>query len=907
MTVLKNNLFQFIFFSNIWSEVKIKKGFVFFTAILALFISSPSHTAENTNVVRATLANGLRVIIVKTALAPVVTTQINYLAGSNEAPEGFPGMAHAQEHMMFRGSPGLSAEQLAGIIALTGGQFNADTQQTVTQYYFTVAKDHLDIALNVEALRMRGVIDSAKLWEQERGAIEQEVARDLSNPRYLLYIKLLSSLFAGTPYAYDALGTVDSFRMTTDAMLKKFYNQWYAPNNAVLVIVGDVDSEKTIAKVKQLFEPIPRRPLPKKHKILLQPVAPSSIKMYSDLPYGLSIVAYRLPGYNSPDFAAGVILGDVLDSHRADLFGLVPDGKALFTAFESNILPVSSLGFAAAAFGSGTDGNVLVDEIKKILNGYAKNGIPAELVEAAKRREITDAEFRKNSIAGLASVWSQAVAVEGRNSPDDDIEMIKKVTANDVNRVARKYLISNMAVTAVLTPRPSGRPTVAKSFGGVESFVPNRSAPVILPEWAKKIETLPDLSPLRIKPVVTILPNRIRLIVQTENVSPTVTVMGRIKNNADLQEPVGKEGVSLILSNLLSYGTKSRNRLSFEKAVDDIGAFISAGTSFLCKVLPDSFDRGMELLAENMLQPALPETSFNVIKNETIAALQDKIKSPDYILDRTLRKGLFPDNDPALREATPQTVRAVSLSDVRSYYKKIFRPDMTTIVVIGRVSEERAQRIVEKYFGKWKAEGPKPETDLPSVEPNKSSVFFIPDANRIQDNVVLAQTIGVTRHLPDYYILKLGNQVLSGAFYASRLYHDLREKAGLVYTVDSHIEAGKNRSLFNVSYGCDPSNTARAKKMVEQDIQDIQEEEISTHELLRARIQLLRKIPLSEASIDNIAEQYLSLSLQELPLEEPVHAAKQYRTITAVQVRTAFKKWLRANQFVQVTVGAGSK
>jgi zinc protease len=232
---------------------------------------------------------------------------------------------------------------------------------------------------------------------------------------------------------------------------------------------------------------------------------------------------------------------------------------------------------------------------------------------------------------------------------------------------------------------------------------------------------------------------------------------------------------------------------------------------------------------------------------------------------------------------------------------------LTTIVVIGQVDNKKARMIVEKYFGNWKAEGPKPQTDLPWVKPNKSSVFYIPEANRIQDSVVLAQTIDVTRHHPDYYVLKLGNQVLSGAFYASRLYHDLRENAGLVYTVDSNIEAGKNRSIFNVSYGCDPSNTARAKKMVERDFQDIQEKEISTDELLRARIQLLRKIPLSEASIDNIAEQYLSLSLQDLPLEEPLNAAGRYRTITASQVREAFMKWLRPTQFVQVTLGAGSK
>ena len=141
---------------------------------------------------RATLDNGLRVVIVRNTLAPVVTTIVNYLVGSNEAPEGFPGMAHAQEHMMFRGSPGLSANQLADIIAAMGGMFNADTQQTVTQYFLTAPAEDLDVALHIEAIRMRGVLDSEKLWEQERGAIEQEVAQDLSSPEYVFYTKLLA-------------------------------------------------------------------------------------------------------------------------------------------------------------------------------------------------------------------------------------------------------------------------------------------------------------------------------------------------------------------------------------------------------------------------------------------------------------------------------------------------------------------------------------------------------------------------------------------------------------------------------------------------------------------------------------------------------------------------------------------
>jgi len=176
------------------------------TGAVTLLFCAPLNSAnpgaeQASNVTRATLGNGLRVVVVRDTLAPVVTTVMNYQAGSNEAPEGFPGMAHAQEHMMFRGSPGLSADQLADISAAMGGNFNADTQQTVTQYFFTVPAEDLDVALHLEAVRMRGSLDTDDLWKEERGAIEQEVAADLSNPQYVFYTQLLEAMFQGTPYA----------------------------------------------------------------------------------------------------------------------------------------------------------------------------------------------------------------------------------------------------------------------------------------------------------------------------------------------------------------------------------------------------------------------------------------------------------------------------------------------------------------------------------------------------------------------------------------------------------------------------------------------------------------------------------------------------------------------------------
>jgi zinc protease len=436
------------------------------------------------DVSRATLDNGLRVVIVHNSLAPVVTTVVNYLVGSNEAPPGFPGTAHALEHMMFRGSPGLSTDQLADIAAAMGGDFNADTQQSVTRFFFTVPKQDLDVALHIESIRMRNLLVSDVLWNQERGAIEQEVAGDLSNPEYVFYTQLLSEMFRGTPYEHDALGTRPSFNATTSAMLKKFHETWYAPNNAILVIAGDVDPATTMAEVKDLFDAIPAKTLPARPQVQLAPVKSETLYLTTDLSYGLAVTAFRWPGSNSPDFAAAHVLADVLGSRRSSLYNLVPEGKALSARFSLDSLPQASLAYAQASFPAGGDGATLLRQVREVLEDIAKNGVPADLVSTAKRHEVADAEFQKNSISDLALLWSDALALEGRHSPDDDIDAIQKVTLEDVRAMARRFLNQKESISAILTPQPSGQPISSAIFGRADSFAATENVAVPLPAWA---------------------------------------------------------------------------------------------------------------------------------------------------------------------------------------------------------------------------------------------------------------------------------------------------------------------------------------------------------------------------------------------------------------------------------------
>jgi zinc protease len=491
-------------------------------------------------------------------------------------------------------------------------------------------------------------------------------------------------------------------------------------------------------------------------------------------------------------------------------------------------------------------------------------------VTAAKRREVADAEFERNSIPGLANVWSNAIAAEGRASPDEDVAAIQRVTVDDVNRVARRYLSAAGSITATLKPVASGQPVASKGFGGAEQVT---------------------------------LPNGLRLIVRTDRTSPTISVSGSVKHDFGLQTAPGKEGISEVLGSLFSYGTQTLDRLAFSKALDDIAANETAGYSFSVTVLEADFSRGVELLADNELRPALPESAFAVVKQQTAQFVAGNLQSPEYRTHRALDAALLPAADPALREATPQTIANITLADVKAFHSATIRPDLTTLVVIGDVSATEARSVIGRWFGDWRATGAKPDTTPAPVPPNAPAAVAVADAEAVQDTVYLAEQLQLNRFDPNYYPLQLGTHVLGGGFYATRLYHDLRQVAGLVYTVDVRLEAAKTRAAYAVTYGCDPGNVSKARALIERDLDQMRTQDVSAGELHQAKALLLREIVLNESSEEAVARGLVARAELGLPLDEPQIASRKFYALTAPEVRAAFERAIRPHGWVQVVRG----
>jgi zinc protease len=860
--------------------------------------------ANDSNVLRATLDNGMRVVIVRETLSPMVTTQITYLAGGYQTPEGFPGTAHALEHMMFRDSKGLTGAQLNEMTGKMGADNNAFTTNDATQYYFVAPSNYLDLLLHIESTRMTGALLTQQDWERERGAIEQEVSRDISEPEFLTFQKAERILYAGTGYADDPLGTRPSFDKTTAQDLQKFYRDWYTPNNALLVIVGDVNPQQTLAKVQQLFGKLPKRPLPTHAPLKLQPVKPETIASTTPRGTGTVQFMYRMPGMMDKDNAAAQVLLDVLTNARSRLSQLAVQGKVLSTNAQLQPFSYGGVGVIEVSFPKGGDAKQAQADLDGVINDLLKNGVPADLVEASKRSEIAQAEFNKNSAVTLASAWSQAIAWMGLQSPEEAEEQIRQVTVDDVNRIARQYLKPDERVTVVLTPNENGqRPPDSGGFGGSESFNSNDKLDAPLPEWAKQKLSKLDMPRWTLSPVEMKLDNGIRLIVQPSNISKTVTVVGHIDNNPKLQEPAGKEGVARLLGSLFDYGSTTLDRDAFHKALDDISATENGGTDFGVAALSDQFDRAMQLLADNELHPALPQQGFTVQQETLSRALAGEMQSPQYKMMKALRAGLLPAGDPDLRLPTPDSINALKLQDVKDYFAKTYRPDLTTLVVVGNVTPEQAKATVERYFGQWKAEGAKPDVISKPVPVNPSGYVVIDNPYASQDQVLMGQMLDLTMHDPARYALQLGNNVLGGNGFASRLMTDIRVKHGYAYGAGSGMHFDRSRSIFFVQYGSDPDKVAPVNALIRQNLVDMQTNPIKQSELDNARQYEIRSIPVGVSSINSIAHSLLDWAWHGEPLDQPMVAAKHYLTLTPAEVQAAFKKYLKPENLMQVVQG----
>ncbi|MBC5828913.1 MAG: insulinase family protein [Candidatus Eremiobacteraeota bacterium] len=834
--------------------------FLFPQIAIAQVAPSPASSASDSeaNVVQATLANGMRVVLLPNKLAPVVTTLMTYGVGSDD--DTMPGLAHATEHMLFRGTRELSAGQLADITARIGAQYNAQTANEYTLYYFKLPSAYVDVALHIEADRMTHAAIRATDWETERGAIKQEILAQQSVPSYAIGVKLRESFFRGTPFANASGGTVPSFNLMTSGDIRRFYEAWYHPSNATLIVAGDIDAQRTLTQIHGLFDPIPASALPTRAAIAIPALTNSTIRNSMDFPVGIGAFGYRLPGSHDPDYAAAQVLAQVFQSRRGALADLSAEGKTLAVFSTASAYPEIGVAFLAAIPVQGATPESAQTLLRGVLDGYRLSGIPSELIDAARTALLSEQAFRRASISGLGFTWAETSA-QRLSSPDAVYASIERVTKDDVDRVFRTYLTPEHQVSLIILPKPkSTMPKVAPGSGAEDvSFTP--SAHEVLPQWARIALGAPLRAPADETGIMArIMPNGIRLTMRRETTSPTVSLSGVIRTDPQLYAPQGKDGVSLLVQSLLSFGTTTYDRKTYEAELEKIAAQISTGTSFALKIQSKDIDRGMQLLADGMLHPAFAPATFSIVKTRVQQSVAAQNQLPKTKADLAERLALYPPSDPRRRDVTEKTIANINLNDVKRYYRFAYRPDETSIAIVGDITPSRAQSLVQKYFGGWHAIGQRPTFEYPKIKTSfsKPATVTIKSAVNQQSEVTLKQLFTMRRSDADYVPMLLANIVLSGEGASSLLFDSLRTHYGYVYSVDSDVSVTQHGAEFTISYSADPRNVERAGAAAVAIVKRLQTAPLPLVELQRGKALLLAQRVLPLDSYDGIAAEFLA-------------------------------------------------
>ncbi|HEY5258407.1 MAG TPA: insulinase family protein [Candidatus Baltobacteraceae bacterium] len=616
-------------------------------------------------------------------------------------------------------------------------------------------------------------------------------------------------------------------------------------------------------------------------------------------------MVYRFPSLRDPDYQAGEVLIASLNNSRGGLVDLVAKGQILGAQAISSAFPDVGIGEIVGAGSPGTPPRQTLDALEGLLDGYRANGVPPDLIAAAKARLLGGRAYRQASISGAAFTWANALA-NGESSPDDGYAALRAVTAADVDRVLNTYFDPQRRLSILLSPKRVTSIPKIDPKAGVENVAYTADREEAIPAWATAYFSAPLRAPNDENVRIYRLANGLRMTVRRETLSPTVVVAGAIRTAPDLNEPRGKDGVALLTSSLLPWGTTTMDRTAYVAALDNIQASVDLGSDFSMSAQSKDFDAAVALLADALLHPAFPQAQFDIFKNNNAAALAAVESQPSTQAALAQTNALYPPGDPRRRRETSATVAGLTLADVKRWYARAYRPDETAIAIVGDVTPKQAQDVVAKYFGGWKAVGPQPNFAYPIVKASKSQTVTVTSSVSKQTQVTLTQVLDLHRYDRDAIALELANTILSGEGTGSMLFRDVRTAHGYAYGIDSSMDVGTSSSTFSVDFSAAPKNVEAAQAQAIAVIRRLQSAPLPLADVQRAKALLLAQRVLPLDSYAGVAGDLLS-DAQVLYTNRDANLYwRRLLGVTPLELQRAMRKYIDTKRFLRVIVAPGS-
>jgi zinc protease len=868
-----------------------------------------------------TLPNGLEVILHEDHRLPLVAVNTWYHVGPANEAAGRTGFAHLFEHMMFQSSGHVGEDQIWKYLEGAGASFiNGTTDFDRTNYMEDMPSNQLETAIWLESDRMGYLLDrlDTPSLANQQDVVRNERRQSIENAPYqIVEEEMWHMLFPkGHPYYAWIIGSHEDVQAAKIEDVKDFFRHYYAPNNASLVIAGDIDKAKVKALVEKYYGSIPRgEPVPPITATTPPITAERRATVTDKITLPRVYMAWLTAPIYKPGDAEATVAADILGGGKASrLYKSLVYTKRLcqdVSVVQQSYALASVFQISATVKPGKTP-----DEVEKAINEelatFIQTGPTADEVAATQNSIYSGIVTSLENLGGFSGIADRMNQYnQHQKDPgylNKDLARFEAVTPEAVKQFAAQSLRNDARVVVYavpgdkkLPPDPPAPPAPPKSEAQVESKEPWRStAP---PAGAENQAKLPS-------PKKLALPNGLTVYVVESHRLPVVSA-NLVLRSGSAADPVDLPGLAGYTAAMLDEGTTKRDALALANETHALGASLVTGSQ------PDGSNAGVrslkqnaaaaiEILSDITLHPSFPDQEVERVRNDRLTSLMQQRDQPWPTGVRVMNACLFGPTHPYghMQIGTEAAIQKTKRDDLVRFYQSTFSPKNGALILVGDLTEAEAKKLATDAFGSWK--GTATPAPVPPIGASAKSRIVIVDKPGSVQTVVLAGQLGVKRSDPDYEKLDLMNTVLGGLF-SSRINLNLREDKGYSYGAFSFV--GQNRGVGSFIAGASVRGDVTGPSVTEilKEVTKLRDAGVTADELRMAKEATTRSLPANFETTMSTAGTLAGIYLYDLPLDYYQTLPSRLSAIGTADVLAVAKKHLVPERMVVVTVGDRSK
>ncbi|MFO8014441.1 MAG: pitrilysin family protein [Phycisphaerae bacterium] len=879
-------------------------------ALLTTLSAAGDARAADIAFTRETLANGLRVIYAPLHQAPVVHVRVLYHVGSRDEQPDRQGFAHMFEHMMFRGSEHVEPEEHMKLIGTVGGYSNAYTSFDETVYINTVPASQLELALYLEADRMASFRVSDDIYRTERNVVTEEWRMMLNRPYGTLWQDLCALLFTRHPYRWTPIGNMNHLRRAEAAELQDFFNRYYVPRNAVLVIAGDIDVDRTGALARRCVGWIPggeeaQRGIPP----VAEPEGPRRREVRYRVPLAKVLLAWPAAPHASDDVYGLDLLATILGGGRSSrlqrdlVYG--PKPRCVDAGASNWTLEDAGVFLLSATVLGGRDPAEVETALAEAVAAVRSGGVSPEELAKAKTLARVGLIRGRETASDIAGELGQEALIAGDPArANRRLQRIEAVTRDDVRALAAKYLAPDRVRVLCVTPDPAGAREPGDLIEPVESKRPLEPREVAFPEGHPDEPPVAEATPNpEFAKGAEIEVHGVRVIVMPDKRLPLVNWNLTMRRGAHA-EPPEKLGLADLTAGLVRRGAGD---LTFADLNADLEARgirieVAAGgdtTRLAGSATTGQLEHALRLSRLILREPALPVDEFDRLKEQRLNQLRLARENPGVVAGHELDEALF-GSTPLGRHATPETVAAVTLDDVKAFYRATYRPTDAVFVISGDVTVERGRALAERLLADWPA-APLPEVDYTLPRAPEERTIVLVDRPEGKQSTVRLGVRAYTVHNDDKFAGALANRILSYGI-DSRLGKYVRAEKGLAYRVRGTFRPERHAGAFIASVDTKAASTAEAVEAMFEVFTRMRRQDVTDEEIAEAKLATAGSMVMGMQTIAQQAARRVEGILNGYPIDYYDRYPDRVARVTKDAVREVMQTYVSPDEMAIVVV-----